>query len=103
MHRSRHFLFEPKRAFGQLARVLQRKINTLGRYYSSDLFQAFLAHGFGKNGVGFTERINAVNQIDIEVTDVHGEFADAIYERGIPALQQFTIGIYQRFRFLRQI
>src|SRR5690606_1495506 len=50
---------------------------------SSHLLQAVLAHGFGQNRIGLAERINAVDQVDIQFAYVHDELAHASKQRGI--------------------
>ena len=45
------------------------KLHPLGGDHFRNLFQPFLAHGFGENRVGFAKWIDAVNQINIQFGD----------------------------------
>jgi hypothetical protein len=47
----------------------------LGGNRRSHLFQAVLAHGLGKDRVGFTERVDPVDKVNIEFTHVHRKLA----------------------------
>src|SRR5690606_23960391 len=80
------FLLEPGRANGQFARLVWRQAGAFGGNRRGDLFQAVLAHGLGEDGIGFAERIDPVDQVDVEFAHVHCEFAHAVDQGGVGAL-----------------
>ena len=63
-----------------------REIDALRRDRRLNLFQTVLAHGLGEDGVGLPERIDPVDQVDVEIAYVHGEPANAVDQRSIAAL-----------------
>ena len=58
-------LLELCSAARQITRLFRRKLHLLRRNHRRDLLQAFLAHGFSQDGVGFTKRIDPVDQVDV--------------------------------------
>src|SRR5271154_95895 len=67
--------------------VRLRRLPAIG----GDLLQALLAHGLGEDGLGFTERVDAVDQVDVQFAHVQGELADTLDERGIRILLAVTL------------
>src|SRR4051794_6683813 len=59
-------LFESQRAARQVTSLLWCEAGVLACNDSCNLFQAFLAHGLGQNGIGLAERIDPVDEVDVE-------------------------------------
>src|ERR1700738_4321599 len=59
------FLFEFNGPDSQFLRILRRQAGPFGGNRRRDLLQAVLAHRLGEDGVGFAERIDAVDKINI--------------------------------------
>ena len=66
-------------------RLLRRQAGALGGDRRRDLLQALLAHGLGEDRVGLAERIDAVDQVDVQFAHVHGKLAHAVDEGGVGA------------------
>ena len=41
-------------------------------------FEALLVHRFTDDGVGLLEGVDAVDPVDVQFADVHGQFTDAV-------------------------
>ena len=76
-------LLEPDGAHGKLLRLLRRQARALGRDCRRDLLQAVLAHGLREDRVGLAERVDAVDQVDIEFAHVHRKPAHAVDQGGV--------------------
>ena len=61
------------RGFARLTtkRLERREGDALGRNRRRQLFQAFLAHSLGKDGIGFAKRIDPVDQVNVEFAHIH--------------------------------
>src|SRR3546814_10584057 len=77
------FLLELDCPDGKLLGFFRAKAGAAGGYGGGDLFQAFLAHGLGENGIGFLKGIDPVDQVDVEFAHVHREFANAVDQRRV--------------------
>ena len=62
------------------------EVDALGGDHGRDLLQALLAHGLGEDGIGFAERIDPVDQVDVQFAHIHRVLADAIDQGGVRAL-----------------
>src|SRR5271165_7332657 len=77
---------EANGAHRKLLGFFRRQARPLGGDRGRDLFEAFLAHRLGENRVCLAERIDPVDEIDVEVAHVHRIFAHAVDESGVGAL-----------------
>src|SRR5208337_1838894 len=77
------FLLEFQGALRQFARFLDRHAHLAGCDDRGDLLERLLAYRFRQNRVGGLERVDAVDEVDVEVAHVHDVSADAVDERGI--------------------
>src|ERR1035441_4959661 len=66
-------LFEFERPYCQCFSFIGRQGCALGRDSRCNMPQAFLAHGLSQDCVSLTERIDAVNQVNIEFANIHRE------------------------------
>src|SRR6202158_4896519 len=80
------FLLEPEGAHSKLLRFLRRQDRALGSNHCRDLFQAVLAHGLCEDRIGFAERVDAVNQVDVEFAHIHRKPTDAVDQGGVSGL-----------------
>ncbi len=53
---------------------------------AAHLLQALLAHGLGEDGIGLTEGVDPVDEVDVEFAHVHRELAHAVDQGRIGAL-----------------
>ena len=83
--RPRSFLNLTARTASSL-RFLRRQARALGGDRRRDLLQALLAHGLGEDRIGFAERIDAVDQVDVEFAHIHRKLAHAVDQGGVGAL-----------------
>src|SRR5258708_26572386 len=60
------FLLEPEGAHGKLLRFFQRQARPLSSNHCRYLFQAVLGHGFCEDCISFAERVDTVDQVDVE-------------------------------------
>src|ERR1017187_4192225 len=65
------FLLKSRGTLGKLKRLLGRQCSPLGRDCRCNMPQAFLAHGLSQDSVSLSERIDAVNQVNIEFANIH--------------------------------
>ncbi len=66
--------------------------DALGRDHGRNLLQALLAHSLGENGIGFAERVDAVDQVDVQLAHIHRKLADAFDEGGVRAFLTVALG-----------
>src|SRR5829696_3588358 len=78
-------LLEFQGSLGEVPCLLDCEVDALGGDYGGNLLQALLAHGLGENGISLAERIDAINQVDVEVSYAQRKFADAIDEGSVQA------------------
>src|ERR1700733_7542593 len=78
-------LFEFDGADSQFLRFLRCQNGAFGGNRRRDLLQTVLAHRFGEDGVGFAERIDAVDKVNIQFAHVHRKPAHAVNQRGVGA------------------
>src|SRR5216684_8747900 len=69
------FLFEFNGPYGEFLRFLWRQAGAFGGNRRRDLLQAVLAHRLGEDGVGFAERIDPVDKINIQFAHIHRKLA----------------------------
>src|SRR5450759_1967115 len=94
------FLLELEGTHSKLFRFLRRQTRAIGNDGCSHLFQAILAHGFCEDSVGFAERVDTVNQVDVEFAYIHGKPAHAV-DQGrvggllgvVPAAERKLLGL----------
>src|SRR5581483_1136234 len=70
-------------ADGKLLRLFGRQAGALGGNGRRYLFQAVLAHSLGEDGVSIAKRIDAVDEVDVEVAHVHRKSAHAVDQGGV--------------------
>src|SRR5579864_5108203 len=63
--------------------LLRRQVRAFGGDGCRHLLQAVFAHGLGKDGVGFAERIDPVDEVNVEVAHVHRKLTHAIDQGGV--------------------
>src|ERR1019366_5493660 len=80
------FLLEPEGAHSKLLRFFRGQARTFGGYRCSDLFQALFAHCLCENRIGFAERIDTVDQVDVEFAHIHRKPAHAVDQSGVNGL-----------------
>src|SRR3546814_1762065 len=79
------FFLELHRTQGKLLCLFGGEAGTPRGNGSGNLFQAVLAHGLGEDGIGFLQRIDPVDQVNVEFAHVHREFANAVAQRSVDA------------------
>src|SRR5258707_15806534 len=67
------FLFEFDCPHSEFLRFFRRQIGAFGGNRRRDLLQAVLTHRLGEDGVGFAERIDAVDKVDIQFAHIHSK------------------------------
>src|SRR5690606_28335688 len=75
--------FELNRTLGDHFGILRRDRGALGRDGRRDLLQAVLAHGLGEDGVGFAKGVDAVDEVNVQLTHVHREAAHPVDQGGV--------------------
>src|SRR5665213_1104738 len=85
------FLLEPERPDCQIPRVLRRQAGALTSNRLRHLFQTFLVHRLGEDRIGFAERIDPVDKVDVEFAHVHRVLAHPVDERSIGALSAIAV------------
>src|ERR1035441_77113 len=80
------FLLKSDGPHGKLLRLLRRQARPLGGNRRCDLFQATFAHRFREDRIGFPERVDTVDQVDVEFTYIHREPPHAVDEGGVGSL-----------------
>src|SRR6185312_4837829 len=68
---------------GQLLGFIRRQVGALAGDCCSHLLQAVLAHALGEDGVGLAERVDTVDQVDVQLAHIHCEAAHAIDQRRV--------------------
>ena len=68
------------RGFARLTtkRLERREGDALGRNRRRHLFQAFLPHSLGKDGIGFAKRIDPVDRVNVEFAHIHRKLTHAV-------------------------
>src|ERR1035437_8904762 len=80
------FFLEPEGTHSKLLRFLRCQARSLGSDRRRDLFQAVLAHGLCEDRIGFAERVDTVDQVDVEFAHIHCKPAHAIDQCSIGRL-----------------
>src|SRR5690606_3624379 len=74
-------LLEYYRSYSEIFGLFWRQPSALGTDHRSDLLEAVLAHGLSQNGVRLAERINPVDQVNIQFSNIHRELSDSLDQR----------------------
>jgi hypothetical protein len=64
-------LLKHQSAFGQITRFIKRQGRPLGGDDRRNLFKPLFRHGLGKDRVGLAERVDAVDQVDVQLAHIH--------------------------------
>src|SRR5712664_2507663 len=97
------FLFESYGPDSQFLRFLRCQAGAFGCNGRCDLLQAVLAHRFGEDGVGFAERIDAIDKVNIQFAHVHRKPAHAVNQRGVGARLSIATAKRNLFGLLSQV
>src|SRR5581483_11215482 len=77
------FVLEGEGALCEGARLVRRQIDPFASDHGSYLLQALFTHSLGENRVRLPKWIDAIDQIDVQIPDVHGEPPYALNECGV--------------------
>src|SRR4051812_7701917 len=77
------FPLEAHSSHGEVSRLFHRQRCTLRGDCGGDLSEAVFAHGLGEDCVSLTERVDPVDEIDIELAHVHDKPLHPVDERRV--------------------